>query len=322
MLKNIIFIIGIVGVIFSCKQNIQTLAPVNDVVVPEFNADSAYHYTAVQVAFGPRVPNTQAHKECGNYLVRELKRSGAEIFEQEAVLQTYDKQSIHAKNIIASFHPEIQPRILLCAHWDSRPFADQDSDPKNHHKPVDGANDGAGACGALLEIARQIGIQPPRTGIDIILFDAEDWGTPQFDQHAYGSTGWCLGSKYWAKNPHNPDYTAQYGILLDMVSAPDAQFFKEYISVQNAPNIVKKVWETAQSLGYDSFFINKLSTGIEDDHLQICEYRKIPCIDIIQYNPNSGFGDYWHTVNDNMNKVSKETLKAVGQTVMHVIYNN
>jgi hypothetical protein len=325
-MTNYFFIIGVLLIGCACKQNSQTIVQNGNeekIVVPEFNADSAYYYTAAQVAFGPRVPNTPAHVACGNYLANELRRFGAEVIEQEAVLQTYNKQSIRAKNIIASFNPENKTRILLCAHWDSRPFADQDSNPENHHTPIDGANDGAGACGALLEITRQIGIQQPTVGVDVILFDAEDWGTPEFDRKNYGSTGWCLGSEYWAKNPHVPNYTAKYGILLDMVSAPGAQFRKEYFSMRNASNIVKKVWEAAQILGYNSYFINKDGEGIEDDHVEVFKYRKIPCIDIIHYDPNlqKGFGDYWHTVNDNMNEVSKETLKAVGQTVLYAVFN-
>lgn len=309
---------------WSCKQNPQTAVPQKpEIKVPEFNADSAYQYTAAQVAFGPRVPNTPAHKACGHYLVNELKRFGAEVIEQEAILQTYDKQAIQAKNIIASFHPATKNRLLLCAHWDSRPFADHDPDPNNHRKAIDGANDGAGACGALLEIARQIGNEPPVVGIDIILFDAEDWGTPRFNQSGLGSSGWCLGSEYWAKYPHIPNYTAKYGILLDMVSAPGAKFYKEYYSMQYAGKIVNKIWDTAQALGYGDYFINQPGSGVQDDHLEVVKYRKIPCLDIIQYDPDSesGFGDYWHTLNDNMDQVSKETLKAVGQTVLYVIYN-
>jgi Zn-dependent M28 family amino/carboxypeptidase len=325
MKKNACLIICIGLFACACKQNPQITVQ-NDnilkVIIPEFNADSAYYYTAAQVAFGPRVPNTPAHVACGNYLANELRRFGAEVTEQEAILQTYDNQTIHAKNIIASFHTGSKNRTLLCAHWDSRPFADHDPNPENYRTPISGANDGAGACGALLEIARQAGMQQPAVGVDIILFDAEDWGKPQFDSKNYHISGWCLGSEYWAKNPHVPNYTAKYGILLDMVSASGAQFYKEYFSMQNASNVVKKVWEAAQALGYDSYFINKKGTGIEDDHLQVFEYRKIPCIDIIQYDPNSqsGFGDYWHTIDDNMDAVSKETLKAVGQTVMYVLY--
>jgi hypothetical protein len=327
MSKKTVLLISIILAGFACKQNPQTVVPNEKqlkIVVPEFNADSAYFYTATQVAFGPRVPNTPAHTACGNYLAGELRRFGAEVLEQETVLQTYNKQSIHANNIIASFNPDNSNRILLCAHWDSRPFADHDSNPANHHKAIDGANDGAGACGALLEIARHVGMEAPAFGIDIILFDAEDWGTPEFDLQKYGSTGWCLGSEYWAKHPHAPNYTAKYGILLDMVSAPEATFYKESMSMRYAGKIVQKVWEAAQALGYGSYFINKTGPSVTDDHVEVFNYRKIPCIDIIQYDPASrseSFGDYWHTLNDNMDSVSKETLKAVGQTVLYVVYN-
>jgi Zn-dependent M28 family amino/carboxypeptidase len=324
--KTILSIFSLLLIGYSCKQTAPRAVAEEKttiVTVPEFNADSAYRYTGVQVAFGPRVPNTPAHVACGNYLVGELKRFGAEVIEQEATLQTYDKQSLRAKNIIASFNPENSQRILLCAHWDSRPFADHDPNPANYHKAVSGANDGAGACGTLLEIARQVGLAPPATGVDIILFDAEDWGTPSFDQARYGGGGWCLGSEYWAKNPHVRNYKAKYGILLDMVSAPGAQFYKEYYSMQYAGKIVNKVWDTARALGYDHYFINQRGSGVTDDHLEVFKYRKIPCIDIIQSDPNSdtGFGAYWHTLDDTMENVGRETLKAVGQTVLDVIYN-
>ena len=305
----------------ACKQPAKTTETAVKQTVPTFNADSAYTYTVQQTAFGPRVPNTVSHRACGNYLATELKRFGAEVIEQEATLYTYHKQAIQAKNIIASFAPELKSRILLCAHWDSRPFADHDADAKNHHQAIDGANDGAGACSILLEIARQIGLQAPKVGIDIILFDAEDGGTPEFERNRYGSTGWCLGSEYWAKNPHISTYTAQFGILLDMVSAPNAQFYYENFSLQTAGNVVRKVWNAAQALGYGDYFVNQPGGAVEDDHRNVFRFRHIPCIDIIQYNPDTGgFGDYWHTLNDNINNVSRETMQAVGQTVLYVIY--
>jgi len=312
--------------LISCKQaNTQSITKSNTaIIVPEFNADSAYRYTAEQVAFGPRVPNTKAHQECGNYFTETFRRFGADVTEQNATLYTYKRYAIQAKNIIASFNADSKNRILLCAHWDTRPFADHDADPANYLTAIDGANDGAGACGILLEIARLIGQQlPPDKGIDIIFFDAEDWGTPEFEQAQYGSTGWCLGSEYWAKNPHTPNYTAQFGILLDMASAENARFHKEYFSQQYAKHIVDKVWNAALTLGYDNFFINQPGVPIEDDHRKIFHYRHIPCIDIIQYKPDSPsgcFGDYWHTVDDNMQTVSRETMKAVGQTLLYTLY--
>ena len=309
---------------FSCKQSPKAQNRVVETVsVPVFNADSAYYYTAAQVAFGPRVPGTEAHEACGNYLSGELKRFGATVTEQVATLKLRDGTPIKIRNIIGSFNPENKSRILLFAHWDSRPYADHDPNPDNWMKPIDGANDGAGACAALLEIARQAGINPPAVGLDILFTDLEDWGPPNFptkDAH-YGD--YAMGAEYWARNPHVPNYVARYGILLDMVSAQGAQFYKERFSQQYAPTIVKKVWEAARAAGYDSYFIDKDGNGIEDDHLPVNIYRNIPSIDIIHTDPNSstGFGSYWHTLDDNMTNVSKETLKAAGQTVLYVLYH-
>ncbi|MDL2222867.1 M28 family peptidase [Bacteroidales bacterium OttesenSCG-928-M11] len=307
----------------SSKPNNSSPETKQEVKVPSFNADSAYYYTEKQVSFGPRVPNSESHKLGGDYLANELRRHGAQVFEQEIELYTYNNIKLEARNIIGSFSPNKGNRILLCAHWDTRPFADEDSDSKNHHTPIDGANDGAGACGVLLEIARNIALQETNIGIDIIFFDAEDWGTPTFERLGSSSTGWCLGSEYWAQNPHIPNYQARYGMLLDMVSAKDAKFYREHNSVYYAKHIVDKVWQTAANLGFSNYFINQLGGGIEDDHVYVNQHRHIPCIDIIQQDPNTkkGFGSYWHTLDDNMESISKETMYAVGQTVLHVIYH-
>lgn len=321
MSRHLIIAFSCLLMSFSCKQT----PPANNIVeinIPVFNADSAYFYTEKQVSFGPRVPNTPAHDACGAYLAGELRRFEATVTEQQATLHLLDNSPIAIKNIIGSYQPENKNRVLLCAHWDSRPYADRDPDSKNWHTPVDGANDGAGACAVLLEIARQVSITQPAVGIDIIFFDAEDWGNPDFpveDKH-YGN--WCMGSEYWAKNPHVPDYAARYGILLDMVGAPGARFFKEIFSSQQASHVVKKVWEAAQVAGYDNYFPNRAGGAIEDDHVSVMRHRKIPCIDIIQYDPDTetGFASYWHTLDDTMKNIDKNTLQAVGQTVLQVLY--
>jgi Zn-dependent M28 family amino/carboxypeptidase len=292
--------------------------------IPNFNADSACQYTRQQVDFGPRVPNTPAHVACGDYFVRTLKRFGANVTEQKAILQNYAGTRLNARNIIASYQPENINRILLFAHWDTRPFADHDPNPENWRTPIDGANDGAGGCGVLLEVARQLQLKQPAIGVDLILFDAEDWGAPLFESNIpHPENSYCLGSAHWAKNPHTPGYNARYGILLDMVGAPDATFYKERYSVRYASRILNKVWETAQSAGFGRYFIQAEGGFIEDDHVQVIRHRNIPCIDIIHLDPNgeTGFGHYWHTLHDSMDNVSKETLYAVGQTLLLVIYN-
>ena len=297
--------------------------PVKQQNVPAFDADSAWVFVENQVKFGPRVPNSEAHVACGNYLTSELKRFGAQVYEQEATLTAYNGTQLKAKNIIGSYNPENSKRVLLFAHWDSRPYADHDKDPANQMKPIDGADDGASGVGVLLEMARQFSIKSPEIGIDIIFFDAEDYGTPEFVKE-YKENTWCLGAQFWAKNPHVKGYKADFGILLDMVGAKNASFFKEATSMRYAPQIVEEVWSTARDLGYGKFFINAEGGAITDDHQYVILGRNIPCIDIIYTDPESdnGFGPHWHTQNDTMDNIDRETLKAVGQTVLQVVYNH
>lgn len=289
---------------------------------PTFSADSAYSYIQSQVNFGPRVPNTQAHRDCGTYLAAELERFGAKVYNQYADLVAYDGTILKARNIIGAYNPESKKRVLLCAHWDSRPYADHDED-KNHHRPIDGANDGASGVGVLLEIARQVQKQAPAIGIDIAFFDAEDYGTPEFYQGMHKPDTWCLGSQYWGRIPHVPDYKARYGILLDMVGGENATFYYESYSKRTANHAMKKIWKMADKLGYGNYFIKQNGGEVTDDHIYVNQYRQIPCVDIIHYDlqGNTGFNPTWHTLNDNMEHIEKATLQAVGQTVLGVIYN-
>ena len=290
---------------------------------PVFNQDSAYAFVERQVQFGPRVPNSEAHKGCALYLASELERFGAQLYVQEAVLTAYNGDRLQASNIIGVFNPEQTQRVLLFAHWDSRPYSDQDADPANHNKPIDGADDGASGVGVLLEIARQISLHNIDKGIDIIFFDAEDYGVPAF-LNDYSQDSWCLGAQFWAKNPHVPNYKAAYGILLDMVGSKNATFYKESTSVQYAAPVVERVWNIARNLGYGKFFVNAFEGSVVDDHLYVNRGRGIPCIDIINLDlsTSQNFGSYWHTQQDTMDNIDRETLKAVGQTVLETIYTN
>lgn len=296
-----------------------------DVVqAPTFNADSAYQYINAQADFGPRVPNTQAHIDCGNYLCNKLEAFGAKVYSQQADLTAWDGTVLKARNIIGAYKPDSKKRILLCSHWDSRPYADNDPDEKNHHTPILGVNDGASGVGILLEVARQIQMQEPEIGIDIIFFDAEDYGLPEFYKGRYIANTWCLGSQYWATHPHVANYNARYGILLDMVGGQNATFFYEGYSARTANSQMKKIWKTAAALGYEKFFVKRNGGEVTDDHIYVHGKARIPCVDIINYDEfcdASSFGPTWHTVNDDMTHMDRNTLKAVGQTLMQVIYN-
>ncbi len=305
------------------KKNTTPVVEQKVIHVPEFNADSAYNYVKAQCDFGPRVPGSEAHKNCAEYLVGHFKKYTPNVIVQNGKMRAYDNQVLDCKNIIASFAPDKKERILLAAHWDSRFVADHDPDMSKRDQAVPGANDGASGVGALMEIARVISKQQPEVGIDIVLFDIEDQGTPNSKQSARQYT-WGLGSQYWSENPHVYGYKAKYGILLDMIGAPDAKFPKEGFSVEYANNIVEKVWAAGNDLGYGNYFINEQGAPIDDDHLYINAIAKIPTIDIIHLDSNSvngSFFEHWHTTNDDISTIDKNSLRVVGETVLHVIYN-
>lgn len=295
-------------------------SPLKAVNVPKFNADSAYHYVDLQVKFGPRIPNSTAHRKTGDFLIGKFKAFGATVKVQEFEAMTYDGVQVNLRNIMASFNPNVQKRILLAAHWDTRPYADKD--PSKKDPPFDGANDGASGVGVLLEMARQLGASAPSTGVDIMLFDGEDWGERDgMDKPpAEGWVDWwSLGAQYWAKNKGS--YMAYYGILLDMVGAKNAKFYREGTSLEFAPKIVEKVWNTAAQLGYSGYFVKQNEGAITDDHAFVNQLCKIPMIDIVHYQPGIGyFGDFHHTTKDNMTLISAETLGVVGDVLMHVVY--
>lgn len=310
--------------IIACNSNQDKFVekkPKVKVEVPNFNSDSAYFFVEQQVNFGPRVISSKAWDNCSKYLTNKLESYNAKVIVQQAPITTYDQKNHTLRNIIGSYSPEKNNRIALFAHWDSRHIADYDT--INTSKPILGANDGGSGVGVLLEIARNLDLKNPKIGVDIIFFDAEDYGQPENSKFPIMNDSWCLGSQYWSKNPHKQNYFAKYGILLDMVGGKDAEFWQESISSYYASNIIKKVWDVAHNIGYSNFFIYKNSPQIMDDHYYVNTIAGIPTIDIIEYDPFSktNFNKHWHTHADNMNNVDRKTLKAVGQTVMDVIYS-
>lgn len=294
------------------------------VAVPAFSADSAYAYIEKQVSFGPRVPGSTAQQKCAEWMSGKFRSFGYQVTEQKFNAVLYNGKTVPGINLVASYKPEATKRILLAAHWDSRPISDKDPHQKN--KAIDGANDGASGVGVLMEIARNLARDSAEAGVDFVLFDVEDWGAPEGytgDVSALANGGWCLGSEYWSKTPHKAGYSAYYGILLDMVGAADARFYHEQYSLHYAPSIISTVWNAASQLGFGPYFPNTPGGGITDDHVPVNEIAKIPMIDIIDYRIDSTGGNffpYHHTLGDNMSAINKNTLKAVGQTVMHVVY--
>lgn len=302
-------------------------------VGPQFNPDSAYAFTAAQCDFGPRVMNSEAHDRCGAWIAGKFRAYGCDVEEQKADLKGYDGTTLRATNIIARFRPQAKRRVMLCAHWDARPWADNDPDSTNHKKPVMAANDGASGVAVMLEVARQLhlslqskqadGRLPEDVGIDFVCFDAEDWGIPQWETNIQdvGDT-WALGSIHFSKNlPQG--FAPQFGVLLDMVGGEGAQFYREGMSMQYAPEIVSRVWQAAKEAGYASYFPDATGGMVTDDHIAMNEQAGIPTIDVIAYYPDcrqSSFGPTWHTISDTMEHIDKATLQAVGQTMIQMLW--
>ncbi len=290
--------------------------------MPEFSGDSAYLYVDMQVGLGPRVPGTEAHKACLDYLKNSFEQWGAQVVVQEGKATLYNGKEMPLYNVIASFNPDAEKRIIICSHWDSRPMADHDPVEANREKPILGANDGASGVGVMMELARLFSLQMPTVGVDLICFDLEDWGAPEtFNGNSEDS--WCLGSQYWAKHLHRPGYKANFGILLDMVGAPNAVFYREQISDYFAAGVVDKIVKAAADLGFSNRFLNEKGGAVTDDHLYVNRMARIPMADIIQFSPQSetGFAHYWHTLNDDMQNISPETLGVVGKVLVKIIYS-
>lgn len=284
-----------------------------EVPVPAFNADSAYAYTEKQVSFGPRIPNTPAQTKCAEWMIGKLRSWADTVYVQRTTVTGPKKVQLPCINVIASFNPQAKQRVLLLAHWDTRPWADEDAFDKTGK--LDGADDGASGVAVLMETARQFHQQKPEAGIDILLVDVEDYGVKE-DENSF-----CLGTQYWAKNPHVNGYKANYGILLDMVGGRGSQFYMEGSSQQYAAGPLKMFWDVANKLGYSDFFRYEKNGGyITDDHIYVNTIANIPTFDVIAFQTNGDFAPHWHTQNDNMSVIDKGTLKAVGQTILQVVY--
>lgn len=283
-----------------------------------FSADSAYQFLKQQCDFGPRVPNTPAHDSCARFLENKLSEYGAEVSLQKFDTKAYNGDILHSTNIIARVNPSAQKRVALFAHWDSRPYCDNDLE-SNWMSPVLGANDGASGVAVLLELARVWQQSPPSVGVDIVLFDSEDYGTPVFVQSDLQDT-WCLGSQYWGSK-RNYATKPIYGILLDMVGGANPTFGYDMVSQQFASAILDKVWTVAHSLGYGNAFVSKPSGSIVDDHYYVNILTGIPTIDIIDFNMERGFPSSWHTIYDTPQNIDKSTLKMVGNVLELLIYS-
>ena len=293
---------------------------------PVFMADSAMNSIIRQCAFGARVPGSAAHEACGDWIVQQFQQYGAVVTEQRTQLAGYDGHQLPCRNIMASVNPEAIDRVLITAHWDSRAWADNDREKSNHHTPVLAANDGASGVAVMLEMARVIPQQELDFGVDFVCFDLEDQGVPQWaeedDDDVFNY--WCLGSRHWANEAYATGYSARYAINLDMVGGRGARFQMESFSQQFASPLVNMVWHLAAQLGYGDFFPLRRGGYVTDDHVSVSQFARIPAIDIVPHvsDSHSSFGPTWHTVDDTPENIDPAVLKAVGQTLLQLLYND
>lgn len=306
-------------VLTNCKEDKKLSVPTQgsiskELVIAEFQADSAYNNIVKQLEFGFRVPGTKAHEQAKDWMVATLKSFGGQVIVQDFKASFMDVKDAASYNIISSYNPNAKKRISISAHWDSRKIADKDPDHKKTGLPILGADDGGSGVGVIIEIARLLQQQPVGIGVDLILFDSEDQGNDK--------GGWCLGAIYWGNNPHVANYKADFGIHLDMVGAKNAQFGNEGYSKQQAPMQLAKIWSLAQSMGYNNYFQNIAKQPIEDDHVHIMIHRGYPVVNIINLSGNveKVFGAHHHTESDNLSIIDKNTLRAVGRVTTAVIY--
>lgn len=321
--RSLVFILGIFSVmLFSChssnsgeeSQNNNTAFKVPKTIVP-FDADSAYAFVQKQVDFGPRIPNTPAHAQCAAWLISKMESYCDSVTIQRTKVSTQG-QTYDCINVIGHFNPKDPTRILILAHWDTRPFAD--AVPATSHEHFDGADDGGSGVADILEMARQMHLKEPAIGVDLLLTDVEDAGVNGNDN------SWGLGTQYWAKQAKARGYHAQYGILLDMVGGKGSHFYREGFTKQFAGPQSLMVWNMGNGIGYSDYFRYGDLGGVEitDDHTFVNEITGIPTMDIIALQGNGDFMPWHHTINDNMKIIDKNTLKAVGQTVLQVLYSN
>lgn len=287
--------------------------------LPQFNGERAYQSLVKLVDFGPRAPGSTGHENALRYLLDEFSIVADRVSEQKFTFtnpetRNTNHDSLELTNIIASFDPENGKRILLCAHWDTRPKADRDANPENRNKPILGANDGASGVACLLEMARLINMKKPNYGVDIVLFDGEDMGNPEWREEIPYS-GYLLGSAYFAQNVASPNlsspYRPQFGILLDMVGDRDLDIYMEGNSNHYMPDRVRWVFEKAKGIPQ---FHPEVRHWVTDDHIPLNQ-AGIPTLLLIDFDY-----PYWHTLEDTPDKCSPESLQAVGDLLVKILY--
>ena len=302
----------------SCDRRPQQPAPQpqtnvgeSAVSVPKFDGQNAYKYLTSQTDFGPRNPGSDGYRKCLRFLQDELRTLADGVSLQEFSNTNFKGETFKHSNIIAQFNSKAFVRILLTAHWDTRPWADNDENPANHNKPILGANDGASGVAVLLEIAKQLKAKAPLIGVDMVLWDCEDMGR-RGEARSY-----AVGSQYFAKHLP-PGMNPRFAINLDMVSDKKLTIPREQNSDRYAPDVMNLIYDTARELGVPEF-VNGVGEEIFDDHIPLNE-AGIRSVDIIDFNYPDQSNKHWHSLEDTPDKCSPESLEAVGKVLLQIIY--
>lgn len=276
----------------------------------EFDGLGAFRYLQQQISYGPRVPNTPAHRQAGDWILAQLSARADTVIVQEWTQRTTRGESLRLRNFLARYRPEATERILLLAHWDTRPRADKSANLGQQRLPVPGANDGASGVAVLLGVADALKSRPPRVGVDLLFVDGEDYGD------FADSTESLMGSRYFAA--HQPTgYPPLFAVLFDMVGDRDLQIYHEGYSQSFAPEVVDRVWRTARELGYERYFVPGVRHTVTDDHVPL-QQAGIHAIVVIDFDYGSDNG-YWHTTDDTIDKVSAASLKVVGDVAVALV---
>jgi Zn-dependent M28 family amino/carboxypeptidase len=280
--------------------------------VPEFDKDNAFRYLVEQCEFGPRNPNSNGYKQCLDYLQKTLSGFADTILLQPFVLDDLvNEESYDLTNIIARFKVDEPEQLLIGAHWDTRPWADEDPEPEKRNDPIIGANDGASGVAVVLELARILNASPPPIGVTLVLFDGEDMGRSGIPK------SYAQGSLAFAKDL--PIEKPDEAIILDMIGDAELHIPIERFSYQQNRKLVKKLWGLAKELSLDAFESRIVHT-IYDDHVPLWAEAEIPAIDIIDFNYPNSYSNYWHTTQDLPENCSAESLGQVGTLLAHYIY--
>ena len=299
--EKIFIIIFTVTILSSCNNT-----------VPKFDKDNAFRYLVEQCEFGPRNPNSNGYKQCLDYLQKTLAGFADTILLQPFVLDDLvNEENYDLTNIIARFKVDEPEQLLIGAHWDTRPWADEDPDPEKRNDPIIGANDGASGVAVILELARIFNASPPPIGVTLVLFDGEDMGRSGIPK------SYAQGSLAFAKDL--PIEKPDEAIILDMIGDAELHIPIERFSYQQNKKLVKKLWGLAKVLSLDAFE-SRIEYSIYDDHVTLWTEAKIPAVDIIDFNYPNSYTNYWHTTQDLPEHCSAESLGQVGTLLVHYIY--